>query len=292
MNKAIGFIGLGVMGFPMAGHLSNSGFDVHVFNRSNEKSLKWSKRYNGKVCNSLKEISEKSEVIILCLRNDEDVKKVICSKDGIINNFNNGSLIIDHTTTCAELSIELSSLVSEHGIEFLDAPVSGGEVGAQSGQLSIMVGGKRNAYEKAKNILNPYTKHIKYMGESGSGQLTKMVNQICIAGLIQALAEAINFSNEVGLNSKEVLEVVSKGAAQSWQMDNRWQSMLDGEYNHGFAVDLMIKDLNIVLDKADKLDIDLEVTKVINNFYSDIQKVGGGKLDTSSLLKRIVEPIK
>ena len=289
MSKALGFIGLGVMGFPMAGHLANQNNNISVFNRTSKKSKLWNTKYTGVICKSPAEIAKLSDVIMICVGNDNDVRDVISGKDGMINYFKKGSVIVDHTTTSSELSMEMNELLNPNGIFYIDAPVSGGEAGAQSGQLSIMAGGDKEAYNLIENILEPYTKFIKYMGPSGSGQLTKMVNQICIAGLIQALAEGINFSKKVGLNTQDVLEVVSKGAAQSWQMDNRWKTMTENKYDYGFAVDLMRKDLEIVLKEAEKSNISLDVTKIINEFYKDIQDAEGGRWDTSSLLKRIEE---
>ena len=286
MNKTIGFIGLGFMGFPMAGHLSKI-FEVSVFNRSHSKSEKWKKNFSGTSYNSIKEISSNSEILILCVGNDKDVKEIICGQDGAIDFLKPGSIIIDHTTTSSDLAIELSSLLKPKKISFIDAPISGGQSGAESGKLSIMIGGERQSYEKVKNVLNTYSKFYKYMGPSGSGQLTKMVNQICIAGLIQALSEGINFADKVGLNIRSVIEVISKGAAQSWQMENRWETMLKDNYDHGFAVDLMKKDLDIVIKKASKENINIEVTKIIDNYYKEIQGAGGGKWDTSSLYKRL-----
>ena len=291
MQKAIGFIGLGIMGFSMAGHLATKGHKVSVFNRSLKKSKEWIKKHNGTLCKSLSELAESAEVIILCVGNDDDVKNIINGDDGIINYLKPGTILIDHTTTSAELPIELNRSLHLKKVSFLDAPVSGGQAGAESGILSVMVGGNKESYKDIKEIIGTYSKFIKYMGESGSGQLTKMVNQICIAGLIQALAEGINFSDAVGLNTKDVIEVISKGAAQSWQMENRWETMINDEYNHGFAVDLMRKDLDIVLKKAEKNNIPVDITKIVNDYYKDIQKAGGGRLDTSSLLKRIKDLI-
>ena len=288
----VGFIGLGVMGFPMAGHLQSSIHDLIVFNRSEEKSIKWIESFGGKSLKNLEDVAESSEVIILCIGKDDDVRNVIGGKEGLINKLKPGAIIVDHTTTSSDLPIEMNKLLNPLGVQFIDAPISGGQAGAESGQLSIMAGGDKEAFAQIEEVINTYAKFSKYMGASGTGQLTKMVNQICIAGLIQALAEGINFSENVGLNSKDVLEVISKGAAQSWQMENRWESMLQDEYDHGFAVDLMKKDLDIVIDKANDSDINLDITKLINNFYADIQNIGGGRWDTSSLLKRIQEITK
>ena len=286
MNK-IGFIGLGVMGASMAGHLSRNNFEVSVFNRTNEKSVIWKSRNKGKVCNSPNELAISSECIVLCVGKDEDVKDIINGKSGIIDALNPGSVIIDHTTTSAELAKEMNELLSSKECFFVDAPISGGQLGAESGTLSVMAGGDRKVYEACDKIFKSYSKSHKYMGPSGSGQLTKMVNQICIAGLIQALAEGMHFSRRAGLNTTDVMDVITKGAAQSWQMENRWETMLNDEYDFGFAVDLMRKDLDIVLKQAKKMDTELEVTNLVNNFYKEIQKSGGGRWDTSSLLKRI-----
>ena len=288
MNK-VGFIGLGVMGAPMAGHLSRNNFEVSVFNRTNEKSIIWKSRHEGRVCDSLNDLASSSECIVLCLGNDEDVKDIINGKSGIIDALNPGSIIVDHTTTSAELAKEMNEVLLLKDCFFVDAPISGGQLGAESGTLSIMAGGDREAYEACNKIFKSYSKSHKFMGPSGSGQLTKMVNQICIAGLIQALAEGIHFSRKAGLKTADVMGVITKGAAQSWQMENRWETMLNDEYDFGFAVDLMRKDLDIVLKQAKKMDTELEITDLVNSFYKEIQKLGGGRWDTSSLLKRIQE---
>tara|TARA_B100001142_G_scaffold109063_2_gene111072 strand:- start:1152 stop:2027 length:876 start_codon:yes stop_codon:yes gene_type:complete len=289
MNKAIGFIGLGVMGFPMAGHLANQNGNISVFNRTYKKSEAWNKEFSGTICKSPSEIAELSDVIMICVGNDKDVRNVISGDDGIIKKLKPGSIIVDHTTTSAELSKEINGLLNSKKAFYIDAPVSGGESGANLGELSIMAGGDKESYVLVKRIIKPYTKFIKHMGPSGSGQLTKMVNQICIAGLLQALAEGINFSKKVGLETDDVFEVVSKGAAQSWQMDNRWKTMTQNKYDHGFAVDLMRKDLDILLNEASKSNINLDITKIINEYYKDIQQSGSGRLDTSCLLKRLEE---
>ena len=283
MNN-IGFIGLGVMGAPMAGHLSQNGYNLSVFNRSAGKSKLWKSQYNGLISSSLNDLALNSDVIILCVKKDEDVRNIINEiKDSIKPN----SIVIDHTTTSAELAKEMYDILKEKQSSFLDAPVSGGEAGAKLGKLSIMAGGDKDIFSSASNILSCYSKFTKYMGPSGHGQLTKMVNQICIAGLIQALAEGLNFSEKAGLNSSDVIEVISQGAAQSWQMENRWETMLADQYEHGFAVDLMRKDLVIVKKQAELIGANIEVTKLVNNFYQDIQDMGGGNWDTSSLLKRL-----
>ena len=286
MNK-IGFIGLGVMGYPMAGHLSNEFRDICIFNRSQEKVIKWLSQYSGKAFDTPEELSSQCNVIALCVGRDEDVIEMMSGKKGILNSVNPGTIIIDHTTTSATLSKEMNELACQKGVIFLDAPISGGQAGAESGQLSVMVGGDEASYKSIKPILDNYSKFTKYMGPSGSGQLTKMVNQICIAGLVQALSEGVNFSEKVGLNTSDVMEVITKGAAQSWQMENRWETMLKDEYDHGFAVDWMRKDLDIVSEQAGQVGANIEITEMVNNFYKDMQGLDGGRWDTSSLLKRI-----
>ena len=285
MNKAIGFIGLGVMGSPMAGHLSNH-HEIRVFNRSVEKTKSWIKKYSGSESSSVKEISKVSDILFLCVGNDNDVREIISNKDGALEHLKSGSCIVDHTTTSADLAKEMNNLLSTKNINYLDAPVSGGQAGAESGQLSIMVGGKNELYEELKDILMTYSKFIKYMGESGSGQLTKMVNQICIAGLVQGLSEAINFGMNAGLNMHDVIEVISKGAAQSWQMENRHKTMIEDKFDYGFAVDWMRKDLKIAMDEAKKNNSPLPITKIIDEYYAEVQKMGGQRWDTSSLIKR------
>ena len=281
----IGFIGLGIMGGPMASHLSNTGYKLSVFNRSKEKSEKWiTQNTKAKVCLSIKDVATDRDIIILCVGNDNDVRQIVNEIKTLIRP---GSVVIDHTTTSAELAKEMNKILAEQGSYFLDAPVSGGEAGAQKGALSVMVGGDETVYMSIKEVLDSYSKFSKFMGPSGYGQLTKMVNQICIAGLIQSLAEGLHFAKKSNLEVKDVIEVISKGAAQSWQMENRWKSMIDDEYEHGFAVDLMRKDLEIVLEHANIIDADLEITDIVNSFYKDIQNAGGGRWDTSSLLRRL-----
>ena len=281
----IGFIGLGIMGGPIASHLSNNGYNLSVFNRSKEKSEKWlTKNTKAKVCFSTKDVAKDRDIIILCVGNDNDVRQIVNEIKTLIRP---GTVVIDHTTTSAELAKEMNKILAEQGSYFLDAPVSGGEAGAQKGALSVMVGGDEKVYMSIKVVLDSYSKFSKFMGPSGHGQLTKMVNQICIAGLIQSLAEGLHFAKKSNLEVKDIIEVISKGAAQSWQMENRWKSMIEDEYEHGFAVDLMRKDLDIVLEHAKSIDVNLEITDIVNSFYKDIQNAGGGKWDTSSLLRRL-----
>ena len=281
----IGFVGLGIMGGPMASHLNDNGYNLSVFNRSKEKSEKWlTENSQAKVCFSIKDVATDCDIIILCVGNDNDVRQIVDETKNLIRP---GTVIIDHTTTSAKLAKEMNKILAEQGSYFLDAPVSGGEAGAQQGTLSVMVGGDEKIYMSIKNVLDSYSKFSKFMGPSGFGQLTKMVNQICIAGLIQSLAEGLHFAKKSNLEVKDVIEVISKGAAQSWQMENRWKSMIEDEYEHGFAVDLMRKDLDIVLEHANTIDANLEITDIVNRFYKDIQNAGGGKWDTSSLLRRL-----
>jgi 3-hydroxyisobutyrate dehydrogenase-like beta-hydroxyacid dehydrogenase len=287
--KKKGFIGLGVMGYPMAGHLSSNGFDTCVFNRTPEKAKQWSARFQGEVCETPAEIALRSDIIFLCVGRDKDVREVLIGEGGVLLQIKPGTIVVDHTTTSASLSKEMNDILLKKQCFYLDAPVSGGQAGAEAGKLSVMVGGDKNSYESVKEALDVFSKFTKYMGKSGSGQLTKMVNQICIGGLVQALAEGINFSEKAGLNTADVMEVITKGAAQSWQMENRWETMLADDYDHGFAVDWMRKDLDIVSAEASKIGADIEITNLVNMFYKDIQDLGGNRWDTSSLLKRIQE---
>ena len=285
MSK-IGFIGLGVMGFPMAGHLSKVN-SVAVFNRTKKKIIAWQRSHDGIVCESPEHLGEICSQVYLCIGDDDDVREVVAGEKGLVNSLKSGSIIIDHTTTSASLSREMYETCKKLDIDYIDAPVSGGQVGAEQGELTIMAGGNEEAYDKAKSVFSIYSKFSKLMGGSGSGQLTKMVNQICIAGLVQGLAEGIHFSQKAGLDTKEVIDVISKGAAQSWQMVNRWETMLLDQYEHGFAVDHMRKDLRIAIEEARSNSTKLEVTELIDFFYEEIQNMGGNRWDTSSLLRRL-----
>ncbi len=284
--KTRGFIGLGVMGFPMAGYISMK-YPTLVFNRSVAKAENWIKTYKGEIGNSPAELGNVCEEIYMCIGNDDDVREVISGENGILSSISPGGIIVDHTTTSSILSREMSEMCLKKRVHYIDAPVSGGQAGAENGSLTIMAGGDKDAFEKVNITMNCYAKFTKLMGSSGAGQLTKMVNQICIAGLVQGLAEGIYFSEKAGLVTEEVIEVISKGAAQSWQMDNRWESMSQDHYDHGFAVDHMRKDLKIAMQEAEKQGVNLEITKLIDGFYEDIQKMGGSRWDTSSLLKRL-----
>jgi len=282
-----GFIGLGVMGSPIAGHIKKAGYKVTVFNRSEKKAAAWQKLYGGEIANSPAELAENCDMVFLCVGNDEDVEEVITGKGGVLESISPGGIIIDHTTTSAVLAKKIAIKSLEKEIFFIDAPVSGGEAGAKLGTLTVMAGGDKEAFERSQKIIQLYSKYSKRMGDSGTGQLTKMVNQICIAGLIQGLAEGMHFSEQAGLDTEEVIDVISKGAAQSWQMVNRWETMLEDNYNHGFAVDWMRKDLTFALEEALVNGSKLEITKLVDSFYSDLQHQGGGRWDTSSLFKRL-----
>ena len=283
-----GFIGLGVMGYPMAGHISQ-GHPVVIYNRSQLKADAWLNDYSGTSVSSPKEIGAMCDEVYMCIGNDSDVREVIDGDEGLLKGMIRGGVIIDHTTTSSDLSKEMNNLCLSKGIYYLDAPVSGGQAGAENGALTIMVGGDEEVYETALLTMSCYTKFSKLMGPSGSGQLTKMVNQICIAGLVQGLAEGIHFANKAELNVQDVIEVISKGAAQSWQMVNRWETMSLGQYEHGFAVDHMRKDLAIAINEAQKNNAKLEVTELVDKFYKDLQDMEGNRWDTSSLLKRLQE---
>ena len=283
----LSFIGLGVMGYPMAGFLSKAGHDVTVFNRTTSKAEKWCSEYSGNLAVSPKEAAKSAEIAFICVGNDDDVREVILDEEGVIHGLEKSAIIVDHTTASARLAIEIYDEARKHDINFLDAPLSGGQAGAESGQLTIMVGGDREVFDKALPIMDCYAKACTLIGEAGSGQKAKMVNQICIASLIQGLSEALHFAKRENLDISAVMGAISKGAAQSWQMENRWQTMIDDKFDFGFAVEWMRKDLEIAIDEAKRVNANLEVTKLINEFYKDIEKIGGKRFDTSSLIKRL-----
>jgi len=287
MSYKVSFIGLGVMGYPMAGYISKAGHNVTVYNRTKSKAQKWIKEYKGKMAGSPEEAAKDSDFVFTCVGNDNDLKEVAIGKKGIFNTIKKGSVYIDNTTASAKIAKELYENAKAHGFGFLDAPVSGGQAGAENGALTVMVGGDKDIFERAKPIIDCYSKKVKLLGASGSGQLAKMVNQICIAGLVQGLSEAINFGLNAGLNMENVIEVISKGAAQSWQMDNRHKTMIDDKFEFGFAVDWMRKDLRIALDEAKKNNSPLPITKIVDGYYEEIQKMNGNRWDTSSLIRRL-----
>ena len=283
----LAFIGLGVMGFPMAGHLAEAGHSVTVYNRSYDKTKKWSSLYEGKVAKTPADAAEGADFVLCCVGNDNDLREVTIGANGAFSNISKGSIFIDHTTVSALVTKELFNIANEMGFDFIDAPISGGQAGAENGMLSIMCGGDQQAFDRAKPILEIYSKICKRIGESGAGQQTKMCNQIAIAGLVQSLSEALHFAEKAGLDGRNVVEVISQGAAGSWQMENRFETMLDDYFNHGFAVDWMRKDLKICLEASDEIGASLPVTALVNDFYKDVQKMGGGRWDTSSLIARL-----
>lgn len=280
----VAFVGLGVMGAPIAGHLVKAGHHVVGFNRSLEKARAWALANGAQCSNNLAEAAANRDFIVLCVGNDDDVRQVVSET---LPAMEAGSILIDHTTTSATLARELSATVAEKGCAFLDAPVSGGQAGAEKGQLSVMVGGDEGAFERAEAVIRSYAKSVRRMGGSGAGQLTKMVNQVCIAGVVQGLAEAVSFAQQAGLDTDLVYQAISQGAAQSWQMDNRWSTMALGEFEFGFAVDWMRKDLGLVLAEARANGSRLEVTALVDQFYAEVQAMGGRRWDTSSLAARL-----
>ena len=286
MNN-VAFIGLGVMGFPMAGHLAIAGHNVTVYNRSSDKAKKWMSEYKGKIAATPAEAAEGADFIMSCVGNDDDLREVTLGKDGAFSKIRKGSVFIDHTTVSTTVTKELFDTASQMEFDYIDAPISGGQAGAENGMLSIMCGGDQQAFDKAKSILEIYSKICKRIGECGAGQQTKMCNQIAIAGLVQGLSEALHFAEKAGLDGRNVVEVISQGAAGSWQMENRYETMLNNHFNHGFAVDWMRKDLKICLESSDQIGASLPVTALVNEFYKDIQKMGGGRWDTSSLIARL-----
>ena len=282
----VAFIGLGVMGFPMAGHLANAGLNVHVYNRSKSKADLWIEQYQGSVYDTPKQAAEGCQLVFICVGNDDDVRSVVYGDVGVLASCVADTIVVDHTTASADLAVELAQALETKGIKFLDAPVSGGQAGAENGQLTVMLGGNKDDYQIIQPILSHYSRFTKLIGNVGTGQQAKMMNQICIAGIVQGLAEALHFGQTAGLDCAAVIETISKGAAQSWQMENRASTMLKGEYDFGFAVDWMRKDLGIALDAARKQGSRLPLTALVDQFYADVQQMDGGRNDTSSLLRR------
>jgi len=283
----VSFIGLGVMGYPMAGHLAVAGYDVRVWNRTSSKSQQWAKEYSGKACVSIAEAVQGSTIVLTCVGNDDDLLAVYEGDAGILANATQGTLLIDHTTASAMAAERLAELAAQRQLGFMDAPVSGGQQGAEKGQLTVMCGGGSSDFKTAEPVLNIYAKALNLMGPAGAGQKTKMVNQIAIAGLVQGLSEALHFAEQAGLDATKVVDVISKGAAQSWQMENRSATMIAGEFEHGFAVNWMRKDLAICLEEARKNGARLPVAALVDQFYGDVQQMGGERWDTSSLIQRL-----
>lgn len=282
----VAFIGLGVMGYPMAGHISKAGMSVRVYNRSSDKAEKWSAEFGGDMAPTPAEAAAGCDMVLSCVGNDDDVREVLCGDNGALAAMPAGSILIDHTTASAALARELYGMANSQGKHFLDAPVSGGQAGAENGGLTVMIGGDESAYRRACSVLDTYSRFHKLLGPAGNGQLAKMVNQICIAGVVEGLAEGLNFAMRAGLDGEALIETISKGAAGSWQMDNRYKTMLADEYDFGFAVDWMRKDLGIAMEEARRLGVELPLTEMVDRFYAEVQVMGGERWDTSSLLTR------
>ena len=290
MADQVAFIGLGVMGYPMAGHLAAAGLGKRVYNRTASTAERWQKQHGGTACTTPREAAEGVDVALVCVGNDDDVRSVVFGPDGALTGLAAGSVLVDHTTASAELARELEAACADKGVGFLDAPVSGGQAGAENGQLTVMVGGDADVFDRLEPTLRTYAKRVKRLGGAGSGQLAKMVNQICIAGVLQGLSEGVAFAQAAGLDVDAVVEVIREGAAQSWQMNNRATTMARDEFEFGFAVDWMRKDLDIALGTARQLGARLPLTALVDQFYADVQAMGGGRWDTSSLLRRLRDP--
>jgi len=287
MSMKVSFVGLGIMGYPMAGHLANAGHTVSVYNRTTAKAEQWAKQYTGEVAITPALAAKGADIVFMCVGNDDDLRSVVYGSDGVLAGMNEGTILVDHTTTSAEVAREVSAKAAELGIAFIDAPVSGGQAGAENGVLTVMAGGDEAAFAKVQPVMAAFSRFSQLLGEVGSGQLCKMVNQICIAGVVQGLAEGLHFAKQAGLDGEKVIETIAKGAAGSWQMENRHKTMLAGEYEFGFAVDWMRKDLGIALDEAKNNGATLPMTATVDQYYADVQALGGGRFDTSSLLARI-----
>jgi len=286
MTCNVAFIGLGVMGYPMAGYISKAGHNVTVFNRTTAKAEKWVNEYKGKMAETPAAAAKDAEYIFTCVGNDNDLREVTFGDKGAFKTIQKGSIYIDNTTASATIAREIYDYAKKNGFGSLDAPVSGGQAGAENGALTVMIGGDQADFDKAKDKIDCYSKKMKLLGSAGSGQLAKMVNQICIAGLVQGLSEGINFGMKAGLNMEDVIEVISKGAAQSWQMENRYKTMIDDKFDFGFAVDWMRKDLKIAMEEAKNNGSSLPVTEIVDKYYGEVQELGGNRWDTSSLIKR------
>lgn len=285
---SVAFLGLGVMGYPMAAHLKNKGgHDVTVYNRTAAKAEQWVAQHGGQFASTPRQAAEGKDFVFCCVGNDDDLRSVTIGAEGAFQAMKQGSIFIDNTTASAEVARELGAQAAASGFEFLDAPVSGGQAGAENGVLTVMVGGKQDVFDRARPVIDAFARMVGLMGHTGSGQLTKMINQICIAGLVQGLSEGINFGKKAGLDIEKVVEVISKGAAGSWQMENRHKTMNAGKYDHGFAIDWMRKDLRICLDEAERNGAALPVTALVDQFYKEVQLMGGNRWDTSALLARL-----
>ncbi len=280
------FVGLGVMGYPMAGYLAKAGHDTVVFNRTVSKADAWVGEFGGSRAATPREAARGADIVFTCVGNDDDVREVILGDDGALGGLGEGAIVVDHTTASATIAREIHALAARHGVGFLDAPVSGGQAGAENGQLTVMVGGDADVVERARPVIDCYAKAVTHIGPAGSGQLAKMVNQVCIAGIVQGLSEGLHFAERAGLDPALVIESISRGAAQSWQMENRWETMVAREFDFGFAVDWMRKDLGLTLDEARRNGARLEITEIVDRFYAEVQAMGGNRWDTSSLIAR------
>lgn len=287
MTMTVSFIGLGVMGYPMAGHLAKAGFNVKVWNRTLGKAEQWAQTYSGIAATTIADAVSEADAVLTCVGEDKDLIDVYESTTGIIANAREGAILVDHTTASASVAERLAEAAGKQNMGFIDAPVSGGQKGAEDGRLTVMCGGTADDFEKARPIMECYARALNLMGPAGSGQKTKMVNQIAIAGLVQGLSEALHFAEQANLDVRKVVDVISKGAAQSWQMENRSETMIDGKFDYGFAVDWMRKDLGICLEEARKVNASLPVTALVDQFYGDVQEMGGRRWDTSSLIQRL-----
>ena len=282
----VAFIGLGVMGYPMAGHLSKAGAEVCVYNRTAAKAEQWLSDYKGDMAPTPAEAASGCDIVLVCVGNDDDVREVVTGPDGVLSSLKPGAILVDHTTASATLARELHELAARQKVGFLDAPVSGGQAGAENGVLTVMVGGDEAVYARASAAFDSYSRYHRLLGPAGNGQLAKMVNQICIAGVVQGLAEGLNFALKSGLDGEALIETISKGAAGSWQMENRYKTMLEDKYDFGFAVDWMRKDLGIAIEESRRNGAELPVAELVDSFYAEVQAQGGGRWDTSSLLTR------
>ncbi len=283
-KQQVAFIGLGVMGYPMAGHLAKAGYPTRVYNRTTAKAEQWCQENEGSFALTPREAAEGADIVSLCVGNDEDLRSVAFGDDGVLAGCKQGSILVDHTTASANVAREIAD---KSNLAFLDAPVSGGQAGAENGLLTVMIGGDQASFDAVRPVIMSYARAAELLGDVGAGQLTKMVNQICIAGLVQGLSEGLDFAQRAGLDGHKVVEVISKGAAGSWQMENRGSTMLNDEFEFGFAVDWMRKDLAICLEEAEKNGAELPITRIVNDFYGEVQTVGGGRWDTSSLIRRL-----
>ncbi len=287
MPQNVAFIGLGVMGYPMAGHLAKAGHTVTVYNRTGAKADKWAAEHGGKSAKTPREAASGADFVFVCVGNDDDVRSVTLGADGALAGMGAGKVLVDHTTASATLAVELGAAAKGKGIGFVDAPVSGGQAGAEGGTLTVMVGGEQATFAQAEPVMKAYGRAVTLMGPAGAGQLTKMANQICIAGTVQGLSEALAFATKAGLDGKRVVEVISKGAAGSWQMENRGNTMVDDKFDFGFAVDWMCKDLDIALAEGRAKGATMPLTALVNQFYREVSSMGGGRWDTSSLIRRL-----